>query len=186
MRRRLLTAAACVALLALAGCGAADESDHTPDAVSYGSPVSQPSFGRLVAAVRKDTGSTRVVSLTGEVKGYGAYDVEVAGDEPRHLSYHYTFATLERDASSPAYVADDTPTFDLAALDIAAVEKIHHRAWDDADRRIAGTELTITGRDAPAGPTVHVVVTGVDGSTYVVDADAEGTILSEAEGPAAG
>ncbi|GAB2980880.1 hypothetical protein [Nocardioides montaniterrae] len=183
MKGLALLVAAGLTMAGLAGCGSGgDHSHYTPDAVSYGTPVSQPSFGRLVAAIRQETGSTQVVSLTSEVRGYAEYDVEVGGEKPRRFSYDYTYAKLDKPYISDAYVDPDAATFDLAKLDLAVIEKVHHRAWDDASRRIASTETTITAPTTPGGPAIRVVVTGVDDSAYVLDANLAGKVLSE--GPA--
>jgi len=182
MRRALLLAVGLPLVVGLASCGSGDgESDDAPSAVSYGSPISQPSFGRLIAAVRRDSGGTQVVSLTGYVRGFGEYDVQVGGAHARRITYDYTYAKLEQTASYP-YGDSTALTFDLTTLDLPTIEKLHHRAWDDADRRIASTTLTITGSDRPGGGTVHVLVTGVDDSTYHLDALLDGKVIDEGPG----
>ena len=184
----VLTVAVLVAVVAVVAGrpgGGHGHSRYQAPAMAYGAPVSQPSFRRLVAAVRKETGSTRVLSLTGHVDGYGAYEVVVpaAGSgSPRELRFHYTYGTIERSSSGPAYVAGGATPFDLTTLDPAVLERIHRAAWDAADRRVADSALTVTAPADPKGPWVRVVVTGTDDSAYHLDAALDGTVVDQGSG----
>ena len=181
-KRTLAGAAAAVLVLVIGGVlrarsgGHDDAGSEHRKAVAFAPTLSQPSFGGFVQALRRRVGST----LVEELDSYdGSYSVVVPArkGEERPRQFWYDADSGLRDSGDPT---DQGPreTFDLATLDIDALERLLDKAWHSAPGPVSGTSMAVAPPAEPGDSWVRIYVDQTDGSFYAIDADLHGAILN--------
>lgn len=178
-RRTLAVAAVVIAALvatpvALLVRHESGSGDHEP-LISFAPTLVPTRYQAFVAALKKRTGSTRVYSF----KAFdGDYSVDVPaatkGGIPQSFFY-YGDSGLRSSGDAGSYVVGRT--FDLATLDIGALEGLYERAWDEAGGKVTGTSLSVTPPKESGDSWVTIYVDHPDDTFFAVEGDLDGTQL---------
>ncbi|GAB3854927.1 hypothetical protein GCM10028801_09840 [Nocardioides maradonensis] len=152
------------------------QSAQAEPVIAFAPTLGQARFDAFVKALRKRVGSTRVSSFSAYQSDYSVVVPPAHPGEPAQSYYFYGDSGLRSGGDASSYVLGKT--FDLAALDVVALEKLYERAWHDAGGKVTNTSLTVT---PPAESDDHWVTIYIDhpgDSFYAVDGNLDGGYVS--------
>jgi hypothetical protein len=143
--------------------------------LAFAPTLDQARFSTFVRALHKRVGSTRVSSFSSYRGDYSVVVPPAHRGAPAQTYYFYGEDGLRSGGDAASYVLGRT--FDLAALDVPALERLYERAWHDAGGRITSTSLTVRPPAESDDHWVTIYLDHPDDSFYSVDGDLDGSYV---------
>ncbi|WP_460852680.1 hypothetical protein [Nocardioides montaniterrae] len=148
--------------------------DTTP--IAFAPVMTAGDRDRFVAALRQRAGTTTIEELTAFED---SFSVVVPAGNGRQLPREYFW---RRDSglrdSGDAVDEGHRETFDLATLDLSAVEKFFAAAWHSVDESVTGYSLSVVPPPSPGKSWLGLFLHVPGHAFYAFDGDLDGTIVN--------
>ncbi|GAB4008699.1 hypothetical protein [Nocardioides ultimimeridianus] len=164
-----------VMLVTRDGHGGSSYGNGDEKPIAFAPTLDQARFAAFVKGLRKRAGTTRVSSFSSY---QGDYQVVVPPEhqgDPAQSYFFYGDSGVRSGGDASSYVLGRT--FDLASLDLAALERLYERAWHDAGGKITHTSLTVKPPAESDDHWVTIFLDHPDDTFYAVDGELDGTLV---------